>query len=90
MISRNFRKSCICVSLLLAAASLLSSCFIQPEKVRPTDPKTNVTILREPEGYSSDGKQADIKPTDPATDEYPAPRSTRKATDPETSTSRTN
>ncbi|MDR3630604.1 MAG: hypothetical protein P4L42_09730 [Desulfocapsaceae bacterium] len=89
MVFRNFRKSGMCFLALLIAAPLLCGCFIQPEKTRPTDPQTVSSILREPEGYSSDGPQAVIKPTDPATRDYPAPQETRKSTDPETITSRT-
>jgi hypothetical protein len=89
MVFRNFRKLCISVSVLLTATPLLCSCFVQPEHVRGTDPQTTSSIIREPVGYSSDGPNAVIRPNDPVTNVYPAPRETRKATDPATIVTRT-
>ena len=64
MTLKSPRNSCFrIVTFLLCIA--LSGCILAPS--RPTEPVTTTSIIRQPEGYSSDGQHLVIRPADPVT-----------------------
>jgi hypothetical protein len=104
MVFKNFRKSCICLFSFFVFASLPFNCLAESGKAgstkpvatstkhrdsRSTEPVTVVSIIRQPEGYSSDGPNAVIRATDPETTMYAIPERVRPSTEPVTTTSRT-
>ncbi len=60
-------KSCFCISAFFLCV-ILSGCTAVPStSLRPTEPVTTTSIIRQPEGYSSDGQHLVIRPTEPVT-----------------------
>jgi hypothetical protein len=88
MVFKNFKRSCICVSAFLVSVSFPMNGLAGQGKTSPTEPVTTTSIVRQPEGYSSDGKNVVTKPTDPVTVTSAIPEPTRAATDPVTTSSR--
>jgi plasminogen activator len=88
MIFKNFKRSCICASAFLLSVSFPLSGFAESGKTNPTEPVTTTSIVRQPEGYSSDGPNAVTKSTDPVTVTSAIPEPSRAATDPVTTTSK--
>jgi hypothetical protein len=101
---KNFRKSCICLFSFFVFASLPLNCPAESgkaspaepvatsaknKKVRATEPVTVVSIIRQPEGYSSDGPNAINRATDPVTTMYAIPERVRPSTEPVTTKTRT-
>jgi plasminogen activator len=86
MVFKNLKRSCICVSAFLLSVSFPLGGFAATPN--PTGPETTTTIVRQPEGYSSDGKNVVTKPTDPVTVTSAIPEPSQPATDPVTTTSR--
>jgi plasminogen activator len=86
MASKNFKRSCIYTSAFLLSVSFpLASHAGTPS---PQEPETTTSIVRQPEGYSSDGQQVVNKPTDPVMVTSTIPEKTQPATDPVTTKSR--
>jgi hypothetical protein len=104
MVFNNFKKSSICLFTFFMFTSLPLNCLAESGKSssteqvatsskhrnsRSTEPVTVVSIIRQPEGYSSDGPNAVIRATDPVTTMYAIPERVRPSTEPVTTTSRT-
>ena len=73
MIFKNFKKSGTCLFAFFLSVSLPFVCCAESRKACLTEPVTVTSIIRQPEGYSSDGQHLVTKLTDPATTMYAIP-----------------
>jgi hypothetical protein len=88
MIFKNFKKSGTCLFAFFLSVSLPFVCCAESRKACLTEPVTVTSIIRQPEGYSSDGQHLVTKLTDPATTMYAIPEPVRPSAEPVTTTSR--
>ena len=88
MVFKNFRKSCICFSTFFLFASLPLNCLAESSKASSTEPVTVTSIIRQPEGYSSDGQHVVTKLTDPKTTMSAIPEPAQRPTEPVTTSSK--
>jgi hypothetical protein len=85
-----FNRSFICISAVFISLSLPVTGFAKAGKNRLTEPRTTVSVIRQPEGYCSDGQHLVTKLTEPVTEVYPTlPTSKGRPTEPVTTRSRT-
>jgi hypothetical protein len=90
MVFKHLKRPCICASAFFLTVSFPLGALAESGKTNPTEPVTTSSIVRQPEGYSSDGLQAvfNSKPTDPVTVTSAIPEPSQPATDPVTTKSR--
>jgi len=68
-----FKKSCICACIFCLTVSLPLWSLADAGAPKPKGPATVTSVAQQPVGYSSDGQNRPIKPTDPATKTYTTP-----------------